>query len=92
VENAGVLTASGLIAGEALMGLLVAGVVAYIAATAAPGAPVAFPQITSLVPAFESAAPWLAIPVMVVLLVYLVLRPLAKAGSADEPAPPTAVM
>jgi hypothetical protein len=29
---------------------------------------------------------------MIFLLVYMVRRPLAKAGAADEPAPPTAVM
>ncbi len=92
VENAGVLTASGLIAGEALMGLIVAGVVAYIAATAAPGAAVAFPQVTEILPFFSGAAPWIAIPVMIALLVYMVVRPLGKAGAADEPAPPTAVM
>jgi putative OPT family oligopeptide transporter len=88
VENAGVLTASGLIAGEALMGLVSAGVVAWIAATALPGASIGFPQV----PGFESLAPWLAIPVMLFLVVYLVLRPLSKAGAPDEPAPPTAVM
>jgi putative OPT family oligopeptide transporter len=88
VENAGVLTASGLIAGEALMGLVVAAVVAYKAATAAPGEAVAFPQVTAL----AEVAAWLAIPVMIGLLVYLAYRPLGKAGAADEPAPPTAVM
>jgi putative OPT family oligopeptide transporter len=88
VENAGVLTASGLIAGEALMGLVVAGVVAYLAATAVPGQPIGFPQV----PGFEGIAPWLAIVVLVFLAVYLVVRPLAKAGAPDEPAPPSAVM
>jgi putative OPT family oligopeptide transporter len=91
VENAGVLTASGLIAGEALMGLVAAGVVAYIAATAVPGAPIGFPQITGVMPFFGGLAPWLAIPVMIFLIVYLVRRPLGKAGAPDEPAPPTAV-
>jgi putative OPT family oligopeptide transporter len=88
VENAGVLTASGLIAGEALMGLVVAAVVAYIAATAAPGAAIGFPQV----PGFEGAAPWLAIPALAGLATYLVMRPLSKSGAADEPAPPTAIM
>jgi hypothetical protein len=92
VENAGVLTASGLIAGEALMGLFAAGVVAWIAATAPPGAPIGFPQITGVMPLFTGLAPWLAIPVMIFLLFYLVTRPLGKAGAPDEPAPPTAVM
>lgn len=92
VENAGVLTASGLIAGEALMGLVAAGVVAYIAATALPGAPIGFPQITGPMPFFAGLAPWLAIPVMLFLIAYLVKRPLGKAGAPDEPAPPTAVI
>jgi putative OPT family oligopeptide transporter len=90
VENAGVLTASGLIAGEALMGLVAAGVVAFRAYQAAsdPSVQIAFPQV----PGFASIAGWLAIPVMLFLLVYMVRRPLGKAGAADEPAPPTAVM
>jgi putative OPT family oligopeptide transporter len=81
VENAGVLAASGLIAGEALVGLLVAGVVAYRADKT-------FPQFA----AFAGIAPWLAIPVVLLLAAYLIYVPLGKAGAADEPAPPTAVM
>jgi hypothetical protein len=92
VENAGVLTASGLIAGEALMGLVAAGVVAYQAWGAAPGTEIGFPQITSMMPVFGDLAPWLAIPMMIGLGLYLVYRPLGKAGAPDEPAPPTAVM
>jgi hypothetical protein len=87
VENAGVLTASGLIAGEALMGLGVAGVVAWLAATAEPGVAIQFPQISG----FTSIAPWLAIPVMLFLAFYLIFRPLSKAGDPDEPAPPGAM-
>jgi putative OPT family oligopeptide transporter len=87
VENAGVLTASGLIAGEALMGLGVAGVVAWLAATAEPGVRISFPQV----PGFAGVAPWLAIPVMVFLVFYLIYRPLSKAGDPDEPAPPSAM-
>ena len=54
VENAGVLTASGLIAGEALMGLVAAGVVAFKAYQAAsdPSVVIAFPQV----PGFASVA------------------------------------
>lgn len=81
VENAGVLAASGLIAGEALVGLLVAGVVASRSDNT-------FPTIA----AFAPFAPWLAIPVVLALAAYLVWVPLGKAGAADEPAPPTAVM
>ena len=33
----------------------------------------------------------LAIPVMAFLVYYLIYRPLSKAGSPDEPAPPTAM-
>jgi len=81
VENAGVLVASGLIAGEALMGLLVAGVVAARADKT-------FPTIKAM----ESVAPWLAIPVVLIIGWYLISVPLKKAGAADEPPPPSAVM
>jgi putative OPT family oligopeptide transporter len=81
VENAGVLAASGLIAGEALVGLFVAGVVAFRSDNT-------FPHIA----AFAPVAPWLAIPVVALLAAYLIYVPLGKAGAADEPAPPTAVM
>ncbi|MCG3192138.1 MAG: hypothetical protein DIJKHBIC_01374 [Thermoanaerobaculia bacterium] len=81
VENAGVLAASGLIAGEALVGLVVAGVVAFRSDNK-------FPQLDF----FGDLAPWLAIPVVVLLAIYLIFVPLGKAGAADEPAPPTAVM
>jgi hypothetical protein len=86
------LTASGLIAGEALMGLVAAGIVAYQAWKAMPGSEIGFPQVTSVLPFFTDLAPWLAIPAAVFLALYLVYRPLGKAGAADEPAPPTAVM
>jgi OPT family oligopeptide transporter len=79
VENAGVLAASGLIAGEALMGLLIAAVVFFMDQ---------FPSIA----AFEPIASWLAIPVFAVLALYLIFVPLRKAGAADEPAPTRAVM
>ncbi|KAB2961767.1 MAG: oligopeptide transporter, OPT family [Thermoanaerobaculia bacterium] len=85
VENAGVLAASGLIAGEALVGLLVATVVFV---RDRMGQPAEFYRIAG----FESVAPWLAIAVFAALALYLVRVPLSKAGAADEPAPPTAVM
>ncbi len=77
VENAGVLAASGLIAGEALVGLFVATVVFFRDGFWSIGG-------------FEGIAPWLAIPVFGVLAWYLTFVPLSKAGAADEPAPPTA--
>jgi putative OPT family oligopeptide transporter len=85
VENAGILAASGLIAGEALMGLFIATVVFIRDRMHQP------PQFW-IVPGFSGIAPWLAIPVFVILAAYLVFVPLRKAGAADEPAPPTAVM
>ncbi|MBZ5587350.1 MAG: oligopeptide transporter, OPT family [Acidobacteriia bacterium] len=78
VENAGVLTASGLIAGEALMGLVVAAVVFFRKD--------GFPSIV-----WAYTGP-MAIPIALVLVGYLIFTPLGKAGAPDEPAPPTAVM
>jgi len=84
VENAGVLAASGLIAGEALMGLLVATFI------------FAFGKnwnsfITSYLP---SAWPGgiLAIFFALILAAYLIFVPIRKAGSPDEPPPPSAAM
>ncbi|HTP13192.1 MAG TPA: oligopeptide transporter, OPT family [Bacteroidota bacterium] len=85
VENAGILAASGLIAGEALMGLFIAAVV-FI--NDQRGLPPTF----WVLPGFDSVAPWLAILFFVILALYLILVPLRKAGRADEPAPPTAIM
>jgi putative OPT family oligopeptide transporter len=78
VENAGVLAASGFIAGEALMGLVVAAVVFFRES---------FWGID-----LGALAGWLAIPVAVLLALYLIFVPLTKAGRPDEAAPPTAVM
>ena len=77
VDNAGVLTASGLIAGEALCGLVIAGLVGS-------GRDVTLFQWT---PPFL-----LALAAMVILILVMVRVPLANAGSPDEPAPPTAIM
>ncbi len=77
VENAGVLVASGLIAGEALLQLGVA-VVVFIRES--------FWEIS------WGGAGWAAILFALILAFYLIRVPLSKAGAADEPAPPTAVM
>ena len=77
VENTGVLVASGLIAGEALMGLVVAAVVFFRGG---------FPSIA------WAGGSWLAIGVGLLMAAYLIFVPLGKAGSPDEPAPPVAVM
>ncbi len=77
VENAGVLTASGFIAGEALMGIVIA-VFKYKQWPL----PVIF-QHPNVVSGFI---------VLVILAVVMIRVPLANAGSPDEPAPPTAIM
>jgi putative OPT family oligopeptide transporter len=80
VENAGVLAASGLIAGEALIGLLIAAVIGTRSNNQ-------FWYVD-----IGPMAGWLALAVFAILAGYLVLVPLGKAGDPDEPAPPTAVM
>jgi putative OPT family oligopeptide transporter len=77
VENAGVLTASGLIAGEALCGLVVAAIV----------------WIRGSMPVIFQSPHWIGMVIaFVVLLLVMVRVPLANAGKPDEPAPPTAIM
>jgi putative OPT family oligopeptide transporter len=77
VENAGVLTASGLIAGEALMGLVLAALQFY---------EVKLPAITS------DPSVLLGFGVLALLGLTMIGIPLRNAGSPDEPAPPTAIM
>ncbi|HHQ47545.1 MAG TPA: oligopeptide transporter, OPT family [Acidobacteria bacterium] len=78
VENAGVLTASGLIAGEALMGLLIATIVFFKQS--------AWEHLQAAM-SLSFARP-LSVLFMLFLAGYLIVMPLRKAGSADEPAPP----
>jgi putative OPT family oligopeptide transporter len=79
VENAGVLTASGLIAGEAILGLVWAGL------QFAPKW--ARPQV------FENPSYLVGgMIVMAGLAVLMVFLPLTSAGDPSEPAPPTAIM
>jgi putative OPT family oligopeptide transporter len=83
VENAGVLTASGLIAGEAVLGLVWAGM-QFVPKWKAPNHP---PQIFS--------DPSYLIGGMIVLagLAVLMIRlPMSAAGDPNEPAPPTGMM
>jgi putative OPT family oligopeptide transporter len=77
VDNAGVLTASGLIAGEALCGLVIAGLVGS-------GHDVSLVKWTP---------PFIVALVALAILIFAMIRvPLSNAGSPDEPAPPTAIM
>lgn len=78
VENAGVLTASGLIAGEAILGLVWAGL-QFAPAWARP-------QV------FSNPSYVAGIAVMIALAVLMVRLPLSSAGDPKEPAPPVAMM
>jgi putative OPT family oligopeptide transporter len=78
VENAGVLTASGLIAGEAILGLLWAG----LQFAPAWGRPQIFDHPSYLA----------GVGVMVALATLMIRLPLSSAGDPKEPAPPTAIM
>jgi len=82
IENAGILTAAGLIAGEALCGLVVAG---FRAAEKSKGHAI-LPDAT------WAGTPWLSLVVLATLAALMIRLPLANAGRPDEPAPPTAIM
>lgn len=83
VENSGVLLAAGLIAGEALIGLLFAALAVFDI------------KYNEWLPGFWGGFPF---PFYISLLVFvligwiLVKYPLRSAGSPDQPAPPSAVM
>jgi putative OPT family oligopeptide transporter len=83
VENTGVLLAAGLIAGEALIGLLFAGL-----AVADLDFPSWLPGIFSFMP----LGFWASILVFLLIGWILISIPLRNAGRPDEPAPPSAVM
>jgi putative OPT family oligopeptide transporter len=75
VENNGVLLAAGLIAGEALVGILFA-VLSY--------------KNVNYVLNANPGMFWISLLILAGIAVYLVKVPLANAGEADEPAPPSA--
>jgi putative OPT family oligopeptide transporter len=80
VENAGVLTASGLIAGEAILGLVWAGLQFTPA------------NIRDHLQLFPNPSYLLGLLVLVILGIIMVRVPLGSAGSPEEPAPPVAMM
>lgn len=80
VDNAGVLTASGLIAGEAILGLVWAGL------QFAP------PNVREHLQVFSHPSYLIGIGVLVLLAIIMIRAPLRSAGSPDEPAPPVAMM
>ncbi|HWR35814.1 MAG TPA: oligopeptide transporter, OPT family [Clostridia bacterium] len=82
VENSGVLTASGLIAGEALCGLVIAAIIGIQKSK----------DIKILPTIFEHPPLIIGAVVLVALAILMIRLPLANAGHPDEPAPPTAIM
>jgi hypothetical protein len=80
VENAGVLTASGLIAGEAILGLVWAGL------QFAP------PGLREGLRIFDHPSYMAGLGVMAFLAFLMIRGPLASAGDPHEPAPPVAMM
>jgi putative OPT family oligopeptide transporter len=77
VDNAGVLTASGMIAGEALCGLVIAGLVGS----------------DHDVALFKWTPPFLlALGALAILAIVMIQVPLASCGRPEDPAPPTAIM
>ncbi|HET7205853.1 MAG TPA: oligopeptide transporter, OPT family [Terriglobales bacterium] len=77
VDNAGVLTASGLIAGEALCGLVIAAIVG------------SQHQLWHVALGDVSFSGLIGFAVLIFVMMKV---PLANAGSPDEPAPPAAIM
>jgi len=77
VENVGILTASGLIAGESLMGLIIATFRFF---------EWPLPKI------FQNPSYLIGFGIILLMGVLLVRLPLANAGRPDEPAPPAAMM
>jgi len=75
VENNGVLLAAGLIAGEALVGLVFASLAFFEVKYKLIDNPGMF---------------WISLLILAGIAIYLVKVPLANAGEADEPAPPSA--
>jgi uncharacterized oligopeptide transporter (OPT) family protein len=85
VDNAGVLTASGLIAGEALCGIAIAGVIARRLARD--------PHASSVLYDFKIGDHVITSVIALALLaLVMIVLPLANAGRPEDPAPPTAIM
>jgi putative OPT family oligopeptide transporter len=93
VENAGVLVASGMIAGESIFGLLWAGIIAlslsdqgWLKTAAGVSARITKTQI------FDHPLYAAGVVVMALLAALMIFLPISAAGDPNEPAPPTAIM
>ncbi len=85
VDNAGVLTASGLIAGEALCGIAIAAIIAQ-KLRHDPNAPA---RLFQLATGNHWITGFIGLAVLILVMVWV---PLANAGRPEDPAPPTAIM
>jgi putative OPT family oligopeptide transporter len=95
VENAGVLTSSGLIAGESIFGLLWAALIATGLATSQHHTLQVIEGWARHITAsqiFEHPTYFAGIIVMALLAILMIWLPLTSAGDPNEPAPPTAMM
>jgi putative OPT family oligopeptide transporter len=79
-ENVGILLASGLIAGEALMGLFLAGFRGFDI------------FLTDYFYFFKNPPVLISLAILALLAIVLIWVPLRNAGKADEPAPPSAAI
>ncbi len=90
MENAGVLTASGLIAGESIFGLVWAGLIAagYVHTEWLRNAAtwISSKQV------FENPSYIAGVVVLLLLAALMIFMPITSAGDPSEPAPPTAMM
>jgi hypothetical protein len=86
-ENVGILIASGLIAGEALMGLVTSACLYF---------DIALPKIfdaTAEKALFHTDPSYIAGLTLLAMMTWMLVKvPLDNAGRADEPAPPAAMM
>jgi putative OPT family oligopeptide transporter len=93
VENAGVLTASGLIAGESIFGLLWAALVALsLSQQAWLHSAAAWASKLTSATIFQHPLYVVGVVVMLLLAGLMIGLPLTAAGDPSEPAPPTAMM
>jgi putative OPT family oligopeptide transporter len=94
-ENAGVLVASGLIAGESVFGLVWAALIAMGLASSQPRVLQViegWARRTTAAQIFKHPTYLAGVVVMALLAILMIWLPLTSAGDPSEPAPPTAMM
>src|SRR6202046_3434196 len=94
-ENAGVLVASGIIAGESVFGLVWAALIAMGLASSQPRVLQViegWARRTTAAQIFEHPTYLAGVVVMALLAILMIWVPLTSAGDPSDPAPPTAMM